>query len=367
MSAQLPDLLQSSTGPTTKGNAAVFPQPVRSSPATCKLVIKVFRNEIISETVESTPDSTLRSLRIFILKTFPFLPTRFLFVQSTGELIDIKLEKSCTVSFLNGLVYIKPYIPLPETRSSVVKSKVDAARVKDRLRKKQRGAQSIIMPTISRTQSAHPQISRSNGIQKQEHQQMSQMQRPLTADNSIMSSSKQVHTLTELSTERETKDYYDDFEEEVEDFSFRMSLAKGDGADVSAGRTVSWVDINIGPLQTDEEIKKTAAITGQVLRLRLQDPEKLRTTEQPSQPDEATRLNSYLNIANIAPNELNMTDYRLYNGVSSVVTSFNESSEFQRYFYIQMRYRYIPGLRNLFLLLADLYFSRLYVNTLFEV
>lgn len=297
-----------------------------------KITIRLFKNDIISETIESPPDSTLRSLRIFIIKTFPFFPTRFLFMLSTGESIDSKLEKSFAVSSLNGIVYLRPHIPLPDTKMSILKAKAEATAMKERLRKKTRGA--MQMPRVSRTQSATANVSRikySPGKipgNKEESLQQS-LQRPLTADNSILGSSQSHHERTNINLDHDKNEYFDDFEEETEeDFAFRVRSSE------LASSKVNWGEDQDIVMETiPYEERRILAAVDQINTLQFREEVKLASigrSSEKKQGDEDTGYKKYLTVAGILPNELNLKEYRLHNGTQAVVASFDERSEFKR-------------------------------------
>jgi len=70
------------------------------------------RKEIcINETMEMPVETTLASLRLFLRKTFPYLPWAFKFETEKKVTIDISLEKRILVSALCPTVYLYPYIP----------------------------------------------------------------------------------------------------------------------------------------------------------------------------------------------------------------------------------------------------------------
>ena len=70
------------------------------------------RNEIrINESLEMPQSITLRSLRLFLRKTFPYLPYRFEFETETSVRVDSELENKILVSTMGNVIYMTPYIP----------------------------------------------------------------------------------------------------------------------------------------------------------------------------------------------------------------------------------------------------------------
>ena len=70
------------------------------------------RHEIrINESLEMPENMTLRSLRLFLRKTFPYLPYRFEFETESKVRVDIELEIKILVSTMGTVVYLIPWIP----------------------------------------------------------------------------------------------------------------------------------------------------------------------------------------------------------------------------------------------------------------
>ena len=70
------------------------------------------RNEIrINESLEMPQNITLRSLRLFLRKTFPYLPYRFEFETETKVRVESELENKILVSTMGNVIYMTPYIP----------------------------------------------------------------------------------------------------------------------------------------------------------------------------------------------------------------------------------------------------------------
>ena len=75
------------------------------------ITVKSRSHSRISERVECKATSSLRKLRRFIVKSFPFLPNKFVFMRSDGANIEPLDEASIPVSTVWPTVYIKVHIP----------------------------------------------------------------------------------------------------------------------------------------------------------------------------------------------------------------------------------------------------------------
>ena len=75
------------------------------------------------ETVETPKNSSLRSLKIYIIKTFPYFPSKFLFrLHNTTRPVPLEEEKKILVGTLpKHEVYIVRYIPVPPKDASAGK------------------------------------------------------------------------------------------------------------------------------------------------------------------------------------------------------------------------------------------------------
>ena len=82
------------------------------------------------ETVETPASSTLRSLRIFIIKTFPYFPTKFLFrLHNATRSLSVEEEKVYLVGSLpKHEVFIVRHIPAPAKQESAAKKFVTACK-----------------------------------------------------------------------------------------------------------------------------------------------------------------------------------------------------------------------------------------------
>lgn len=67
----------------------------------------------IAETVTAPSTSSVRKLRTFLLKAYPFFPTQFVFILENGIKVNQALERRLPISSLGSNVFYKPFIAIP--------------------------------------------------------------------------------------------------------------------------------------------------------------------------------------------------------------------------------------------------------------
>ena len=242
--------------------------PATNPAATCRIKVKSVKERDICETIETHSMGNLRSLKIFILKTFPYFPTKFQFVLTNGNAIAECDEKKIVAKSLGGTVYIQPFIDkIPFSNSKDAKPMTGskpkallflpdrrALPLPDRLRgREEAGAPVEKKPKLLRTKSA--------------------LVRPASSQAPV------------LKTRPASSGYSKD----------RNS---GYSPDIGAGKAVTI------------ELVRAGAHT-------------------PTQPFSAN-VNLLLNLAGLQAHDVDMSSYRAFDGCSSVAVSFSEHSEFER-------------------------------------
>ena len=83
----------------------------RGLPSFTTLIVRSRISQFMKETLEMPSETNLRSLRVFLLRNFPYFPRKFLFELSDGSKIDKHIEKTVLVTSLSETIYLHPYIP----------------------------------------------------------------------------------------------------------------------------------------------------------------------------------------------------------------------------------------------------------------
>jgi hypothetical protein len=68
------------------------------------------RTHPISETLEMPPNVSLKSLRVFLTRNFPYFAAKFLFELPSGMLINQATERSTSVASVCPLLYLRPHV-----------------------------------------------------------------------------------------------------------------------------------------------------------------------------------------------------------------------------------------------------------------